>query len=129
MTSLIWTLAAKVEPRCCTRRALWPFGPPETTEMSWAPVPLLDSQLLGLCPPSVTAVVEVPAAVSQLLSKSTPPEAALAGISTLGIATRTAKRRSRQMRLTSERSPENTMALRCAEDPDVLGEPRSPFLR
>src|SRR5438445_9156151 len=74
--------AAYAGPRCCTRSALYPFGPPETTERSCTAAPLLNSQYSGHRPPSVTAFLEVPLAVSQLLSKSTPaaaPTVAVAG--------------------------------------------------
>src|SRR2546426_12739679 len=67
--------AAYAGPRCCTRSALCPFGPPETTERSCTAAPLLNSQYNGHRPPSVTAFLEVPLAVSQLLSKITPATA------------------------------------------------------
>src|SRR5439155_7574547 len=64
--------AAYAGPRCCTRSALCPFGPSETTERSCTAAPLLNSQYNGHRPPSVTAFLEVPLAVSQLLSKIIP---------------------------------------------------------
>src|SRR3989442_7727888 len=72
--------AAYAGPRCCTRSALCPFGPPETTERSCTAAPLLNSQYNGHRPPSVTAFLEVPLAVSQLLSKITPATAPMVAV-------------------------------------------------
>src|SRR2546422_882933 len=72
--------AAYAGPRCCTRSALCPFGPPETTERSCTAAPLLNSQYNGHRPPSVTAFLVVPLAVSQLLSKITPATAPMVAV-------------------------------------------------
>src|SRR5262245_36415193 len=66
-----WRFAACAAPCCCTRNALWPFGPPVTTDMSGEPPP--HSSYRPHLLPSVMALLVPPASVSQLLSKMTPP--------------------------------------------------------